>query len=113
MRTAAFAFFILDRKDWVMSSLKVTDTGRWSLLASRPITKSFALRAELASLFLRPGDIVCDLGAGAQPLKTFLPQNTGYIPVDCVGTIPGTHIADFNCPDFTLPAAPYNVKRRS
>jgi hypothetical protein len=79
------------------------------LLASRPITKSFAIRAELASLFVRPGDVVCDLGAGAQPLKSFLPRNTEYIPVDCVDTIAGTHIADFNCPDFTLPAAPFNV----
>jgi hypothetical protein len=106
---AALALFILGGKDRVMPFSNVTDTGRWSLLASRPITKSFALRAELASLFIRPGDVVCDLGAGAQPLKSFLPRNTGYIPVDCVGTIPGTHIADFNCPDFTLPAAPFNV----
>jgi hypothetical protein len=92
-----------------MLSSKATDMGRWSLLASRPITKSFAVRAELASLFIRPGDVVCDLGAGAQPLKKFLPRNTGYIPVDCVDTIAGTHVADFNSPDFTLPATPFNV----
>jgi hypothetical protein len=71
--------------------------------------KSFATRAELASLFIRPGDTVCDLGAGAQPLKAFLPDHATYIPVDCVDNIPGTHLADFNRPDFTLPAAPFNV----
>jgi hypothetical protein len=86
-----------------------TDTGRWVLHASRPIMKSFATRAELASLFIRPGDAVCDLGAGAQPLKAFLPQDVTYIPVDCVETIPGTHVADFNRPGFTLPAQPFNV----
>jgi hypothetical protein len=73
------------------------------------MTKSFADRAELASLFIRPGDTVCDLGAGAQPLKAFLPRGAAYIPVDCVDTIPGTHLADFNATDFTLPAADFNV----
>src|SRR5262249_530874 len=109
MKMAALAFFLLGGKDQVMPSSKVTDTWRWSQLASRPITKSFATRADLASLFRRCGDIVCDLGAGAQPLKSFLPRNTVYIPVDCVGTIPGTHVADFNSPNFALPSAPFNV----
>src|SRR5262245_4425629 len=86
-----------------------TDKGRWGLHASRPIMKSYAMRAELASLFVRPDDAVCDLGAGAQPLKAFLPANAIYIPVDCVGIIPGTHVTDFNQPDFTLPARPFNV----
>jgi hypothetical protein len=71
--------------------------------------KSFATRAEFASLFIRPGDTVCDLGAGAQPLKAFLPANATYIPVDCVGTIPDTHVSDFNQPGFKLPAQPFNV----
>jgi hypothetical protein len=73
------------------------------------MTKSFADRAELASLFIRPGDVVCDLGAGAQPLKAFLPEGAGYIAVDCVDTIPGTHLTDFNRADFTLPPQPFNV----
>ena len=46
-------------------------------------------RARLAAAFLRPGDIVCDLGAGSQPLKNYLPEGTKYIPVDCVDTLPG------------------------
>ncbi len=87
----------------------ITDTARWGKLASAPMTTSFASRAELASLFIRPGDRVCDLGAGAQPLKAFLPQNTSYVAVDCVEVIPGTHVTDFNKPDFTLPAADFNV----
>ena len=46
-------------------------------------------RAQLAATFLRPEDVVCDLGAGARPLKTFLPDGAGYIPVDCVDTLRG------------------------
>jgi len=87
----------------------ITDTWRWRKLASQPMTASFTDRAELASLFIRPGDKVCDLGAGAQPLKAFLPEGSSYIPVDCVDTIAGTHLADFNRPDFTLPEAEFNV----
>jgi hypothetical protein len=87
----------------------ITDFHRWTKLASKPMTTSFADRAELASLFVRPGDKVCDLGAGAQPLKVFLPDGVSYCAVDCVDTIPGTHVADFNKPDFTLPDVDYNV----
>ena len=39
----------------------------------------------------------------------FLPDGTKYLGVDCVDTIPGTHLADFNTPDFTLPAEDFNV----
>jgi hypothetical protein len=42
-------------------------------------------------------------------LKLFLPEGATYIPVDCVATIPGTHVADFNDPGFTLPSKPFNV----
>ena len=52
---------------------------------------------------------MCDLGAGAQPLRRHLPQGVKYLPVDCVDTLPGTHLADFNSPDFTLPADDFNV----
>jgi hypothetical protein len=52
---------------------------------------------------------VCDLGAGAQPLRSHLPQGVKYISVDCVDTLPGTHLADFNSADFTLPAQDFNV----
>jgi len=87
----------------------ITDWARWAKLASAPMTKSFSDRAELASLFIRRGDTVCDLGAGARPLMKFLPEGVGYVPVDCVDALPGTYLADFNNPDFAFPAVPFNV----
>jgi hypothetical protein len=42
-------------------------------------------------------------------LKACLPTGVEYLPVDCVDAIPGTHVADFNDPAFTLPAKPFNV----
>ncbi len=86
-----------------------TDTEKWKGHAASPKKRSFSDRAELASLFIRPGDVVCDLGAGAQTLKAALPAGATYVPVDCVATLPGTHVADFNKPDFTLPGQPFNV----
>jgi len=82
---------------------------RWRRIASADVKEAWRDRAELAAMFVRQGDVVCDLGAGAQPLKSFLPHGTKYIPVDCVDTLPGTHLADFNSPDFTLPAEDFNV----
>jgi hypothetical protein len=81
----------------------------WSRVASADTKEAWRDRARLAAMFVRQGDVVCDLGAGAQPLKSFLPHGTKYIPVDCVDTLPGTHLANFNSPDFTLPAEDFNV----
>jgi len=78
-------------------------------LPSKPPRKSFSDRSELASLFVRPGDLVCDLGAGAQQLRKFLPANTKYLAVDGVAALPGTHLADFETSDFTLPTEDFNV----
>ena len=86
-----------------------TDLASWKQVASEKAKKGWHDRAQLAAAFLRPGDIVCDLGAGAQPLRSFLPEGAIYIPVDCVDTLPGTHLADFNAPDFTLPGHDFNV----
>ncbi len=80
-----------------------TDLEGWRSVASKDVKECWRDRAQLAAAFLRPGDIVCDLGAGAQPLRSFLPEGALYIAVDCVDTLPGTHLADFNAPDFTLP----------
>ena len=85
------------------------DYDRWRRVAAEDAKEGWHDRAQLAAAFLRPGDIVCDLGAGAQPLKSFLPEGAKYIPVDCVDTLPGTHVADFDSPDFTLPAKEFNV----
>ena len=85
------------------------DLAGWKQVASEKAKQGWQDRAQLAAAFLRPGDIVCDLGAGAQPLRSFLPEGAEYIPVDCVDTLPGTHLADFNAPDFTLPSQDFNV----
>lgn len=81
----------------------------WDQVAATDAKQCWQDRAQLAATFLRCGDSVCDLGAGSQPLKSFLPEGSHYIPVDCVDTIPGTHVADFNKSDFTLPERDFNV----
>ena len=86
-----------------------SDLECWRRLASVEAKEGWHDRARLAAAFLRPGDTVCDLGAGAQPLRRHLPQGVKYLPVDCVDTLAGTHLADFNSPDFTLPASDFNV----
>ena len=87
----------------------ITEMNGWRSIASGDAKESWRDRAQLAAAFLRPGDVVCDLGAGPQPLRIFLPEGSKYIPVDCVDTLPGTHLADFDAPDFTLPAQNFNV----
>ena len=86
-----------------------TNLDGWRQVALQEAKEGWRDRAQLAAAFLRPGDIVCDLGAGAQPLRGFLPEGAQYLPVDCVDTLPGTHLADFNLPDFTLPSQDFNV----
>lgn len=81
----------------------------WARVASSDAKEGWRDRARLAAMFLRQGDVVCDLGTGARPLQSCLPHGTKYIPVDCVDTLPGTHLADFNSPDFTLPVQDFNV----
>jgi hypothetical protein len=90
------------------TAMSVTNIELWQENARSPPRISWLDRSELVAHFIRPGDIVCDLGAGAQTLRRFLPASVGYIPVDCVGEQPGTWIADFNG-EFTLPDRPFNV----
>jgi hypothetical protein len=66
-------------------------------------------RAELASLFIRDGEVVCDLGSGSQVLRSFLPPNSGYIPVDRDLSSPGTFACDFNNANFSLPTYEFDV----
>lgn len=73
-----------------------------------PPPNSWRLRSELASYLIRPDDIVCDLGAGAQYIREILPQSVGYIPVDCVKEHEDTVVLDLNG-DFALPDRPFNV----
>ena len=98
----------MQRNDSQMAS-NLAKLDGWRRVASADTKEAWRDRARLAAMFVRQGDVVCDLGAGAQPLKSFLPHGTKYIPVDCVDTLPGTHLADFNSPDFTLPEEDFNV----
>lgn len=86
----------------------MTDTIRWDKVIREEPGSNWNTRSELVAHLIRPDDVVCDLGAGAQPLRRFLPSSVGYIPVDCVKVYPDTHVADFNA-DFTLPDEPFNV----
>lgn len=89
------------------SALKKKVSAGWRP-SSQP-RSSWHDRGLLAAQLLRRGDVVCDLGAGSQSYKTAFPAGVEYLPVDYFDAIPGTHLADFNDPAFTLPEAPYNV----
>jgi hypothetical protein len=82
---------------------------KWAAVATNRPKTSWRERAELAAVFIRPGERVCDLGAGARPLKDCLPSETVYFAVDCIDELPGTHLADFNQSNFTLPPGPIDV----
>ena len=81
---------------------------RWKSNSKSEPRISWLDRSELVAHLIRPTDVICDLGAGAQTLRRFLPASVGYIPVDCVDEQPGTWLADFNG-EFTLPNRPFNV----
>jgi hypothetical protein len=97
----------MDRYDWAGAHVNLKNN--WGGVASGRAKESWQDRAKLAASFLRAGDTVCDLGAGSQHLKQILPESVGYVAVDCVGTLPGTHVTDFNSPAFTLPDQNFNV----
>lgn len=80
----------------------------WRHVASEDAKQSWHDRALLVASLIRPGDRVCDLGAGAQTLRRHLPLGVKYIPVDWVDT-PGTHVTNLNLPDYTLPPDDFNV----
>lgn len=85
-----------------------TRTQHWRETAKAEPAISWQHRSELIAHLIRPNDVVCDLGAGAQTLRRYLPSSVGYIPVDCVMEHPDTWLADFNA-DFALPDRPFNV----
>jgi hypothetical protein len=65
-------------------------------------------RSAIASYFIRSGDVVCDLGAGAATLRRFLPEDVEYHPVDIRPNTPDTWVADLNG-DFELPPHRFTV----
>jgi hypothetical protein len=88
--------------------MRKTNLNHWRKVAQNQPPDDWLLRSELASYFIRPDDVVCDLGAGAQAIRSLLPPTTGYIAVDCVQEHEGTFFADFN-QDFLLPDEPFGV----
>ncbi len=86
----------------------LTNLKHWSKVAKRQPRYTWLLRAELASHFIRSNDVVCDLGAGGQGIRSLLPESVEYIPVDCVREHENTFVVDFN-KEFALPDRPFNV----
>ena len=80
----------------------------WTQVAKRQPPERWLRRAELASYFIRSSDVVCDLGAGAQKIRSLLPESVEYVPVDCVKEHENTFVADFN-EEFALPDRPIDV----
>jgi O-methyltransferase len=85
----------------------VTDLHAWrkTAMGSQP---GWEARAQVISHFVRPTDVVLDLGAGDQKLRKYLPARSRYIAVDCVDERPGTFVVDFNA-EFRLPDCDFNV----
>jgi hypothetical protein len=105
----AFMRWLDENSTLVDNASRTTELDRWRGVATSKTKASWRDRAAMASLFVRSTDIVCDLGAGTRCLETLLPKGAGYIAVDCVSEFPGTHLADFNTPQFTLPKKPFNL----
>lgn len=87
--------------------MSVTDLGLWRHTAETSQPK-WENRAKIIAHFIRPSDIVVDLGAGDRKLRKFIPKSCGYIPVDCTDRLPGTFVVDFN-EEFKLPDPPLTV----
>lgn len=65
-------------------------------------------RARIIAKLIRSTDTVLDIGAGDQKLRRFIPPTCKYVPVDCVGDLPGTFVVDLN-KEFRLPDVAYSV----
>jgi hypothetical protein len=46
--------------------------------------------------WVRPGDVVIDLGSGPRAFERHLPSGCGYVPVDVVPRGPGSVVCDLN-----------------
>lgn len=84
-----------------------TDIDEWRDVAvgSQPLWEG---RAQIIAKLIRSTDTVLDIGAGDQKLKRFIPPSCTYIPVDCVDSLPGTFLVDFN-KEFRLPDTPFTL----
>ncbi|MGF1610223.1 MAG: FkbM family methyltransferase [Kiloniellales bacterium] len=77
-----------------LAAVKGSDHVRWSDPAE--LVEGAAERAALAAPFLRPGEAVLDLGAGAMRLRALLPESASYLPVDLIPFSPDTLCVDLN-----------------
>jgi len=84
-----------------------TEVGVWSHVATTS-DERWHDRAQIVAHFIRPGDVVLDLGAGDRKLECLIPSTANYIPVDCTDALPGTFVVDFNI-EFRLPEEKFDV----
>ena len=84
-----------------------TDIDHWRDV-STGVKPNWDSRSKVIAQFIRPDDIVLDLGAGDQKLKGHIPQSCGYLPVDCHDAQPDTFVVDLN-EEFRLPSEHFNV----
>lgn len=70
------------------------DNDRW--LDDKSLDRSWDERSALMARSIQAGSRVADVGAGAQSLRSALPPNCTYIPVDIVQRSLDTVVCDFN-----------------
>jgi hypothetical protein len=90
-----------------MTSNSVTALEQWRQNALSSDDR-WLKRAQTIAALVEPGDVVLDLGAGDQKLRTLLPDGCRYLPVDCVDALPDTFVVDFNA-GFALPPGPFDL----
>ncbi len=59
-------------------------------------TDLWAKRAKIAARFIRPGDVVADIGCGGMALEAFLPEGCTYMPFDITARDERTVIIDLD-----------------
>jgi hypothetical protein len=71
-----------------------TDRRRWRRIAN--FHDAWSTRHELMATWIRPGDVVIDLGSGPRRFAVHLPPACRYVPVDLVSRGPGSVVRDLN-----------------
>ena len=71
-----------------------TDTRRWGRHAS--FDAAWSSRHRLIAAWVRPHDVVIDVGSGPRAFEGQLPDGCGYVPVDVVPRGPGSVVCDLN-----------------
>jgi hypothetical protein len=71
-----------------------TDTRRWARHAS--FDAAWVSRQQLMAGWVRPFDVVIDVGSGPRAFERELPAGCRYLPVDVVPRGPGSVVCDLN-----------------